>query len=81
MSNFTIHSMKDVQRVPDILQQYGFAVIEGVFGVEEVAELKQEMGNIVNELDVEQHPKSIFTTTDEDRVSESTRMSCVFNIV
>lgn len=40
----------------------GFLVIEGLFSLDEVEEMKQEMHKIVQEMNLDEHPKSIFTT-------------------
>lgn len=46
----------------------GFVVIENVFNDQEIAEMKSEISKIVAEMDLSQHPRSVFSTYDEDKV-------------
>lgn len=51
----------------DQLEQFkrdGFLVIDGFFSVEEVEQMRQTMHKIVEEMNLDEHPKSIFTTDE-----------------
>ncbi|CAD6199245.1 unnamed protein product [Caenorhabditis auriculariae] len=45
----------------------GFAVVDGVFSDEELQKMKDSMAEIVGNMDLAEHPKSVFSTYDEDK--------------
>jgi hypothetical protein len=47
----------------------GFVVLPSIFSDVELNELKTEMAHIVDEMNVDDHPLSIFTTYDEKKAS------------
>ena len=47
---------------------FGFALIEDVFSVEDIAEMQAEMACIVDAIDVESAPKVVFNASDEKKV-------------
>ncbi|KAF1755738.1 hypothetical protein GCK72_012188 [Caenorhabditis remanei] len=60
----------------DLSQKFerdGFVVIENVFNDEEIEEMKGAIGKIVDDMNLAEHPKSVFSTYDEDKF--------VFNII
>lgn len=46
----------------------GYVLVENVFTEQEADEMKTRMGEIVDELNLDQHPKSVFSTEDQDKV-------------
>uniref|UniRef100_A0A1I7WMY2 Phytanoyl-CoA dioxygenase n=1 Tax=Heterorhabditis bacteriophora TaxID=37862 RepID=A0A1I7WMY2_HETBA len=48
-------------------ERNGFVVVEDVFSAEEVDRMKIEMERLVEDIDLSEHSKSIFTTYDEDK--------------
>lgn len=46
----------------------GFVVVENVFNDQEIDEMKKSISKIVNDMDLAEHPKSVFSTYDEDKV-------------
>lgn len=51
------------------LNKDGFVVLEDVYTSEEIDEMKQEMRKIVDSMDLEGQPKSVFSTYSDDQVS------------
>ncbi|CAJ0582469.1 unnamed protein product, partial [Mesorhabditis spiculigera] len=49
------------------LNQDGYAVVDGLFTSEECDALRKEMGVIIDGTNLEDHPRSVFTTYDEDK--------------
>ncbi|KAF1755856.1 hypothetical protein GCK72_012307 [Caenorhabditis remanei] len=45
----------------------GFVVIENVFNDQEIEEMKGAIGKIVDDMNLAEHPKSVFSTYDEDK--------------
>ncbi|CAI5448257.1 unnamed protein product [Caenorhabditis angaria] len=45
----------------------GFVVIENVFNDDEILEMKKEIEKIVDGMDLSEHPRSVFSTYDEDK--------------
>lgn len=69
MSDFSVsYSEENLARLAEIYAHNGFALVEDVFTTEETEEMKHEMDKIVESLDLEQHPKSIFSTEDQNKV-------------
>ncbi|VDL65975.1 unnamed protein product, partial [Nippostrongylus brasiliensis] len=48
-------------------EENGFAVVENVFTEAELAEMKSEIGRIIDDVNLSEHPKSVFSTYDEDK--------------
>ncbi|KAK5978485.1 Phytanoyl-CoA dioxygenase domain-containing protein 1 [Trichostrongylus colubriformis] len=48
-------------------EENGFAVIENVFTNDELTEMKNEIDRLITEIDLNEHPKSVFSTYDEDK--------------
>ncbi|KAH7730931.1 Phytanoyl-CoA dioxygenase [Aphelenchoides avenae] len=61
------YTPKNLRRVQELLDRDGFVKIESVFSTNEVHELQREMRQIVDQLDPESQPKSVFTTKDEQK--------------
>uniref|UniRef100_A0A0N4ZBA9 Phytanoyl-CoA dioxygenase n=1 Tax=Parastrongyloides trichosuri TaxID=131310 RepID=A0A0N4ZBA9_PARTI len=60
----------DFDRDPEFnycFQKNGFTIIQNFATPDECNELKEEMKKIVNDMKIEDHPKSIFTTTDQTK--------------
>lgn len=51
-----------------LFENNGFLRIDNVFNEAEILEMKNEIEKIINKFEPSQHPKSIFTTTEENRV-------------
>ncbi|KAF1755802.1 hypothetical protein GCK72_012252 [Caenorhabditis remanei] len=54
----------------DLCQKFerdGFVVIENVFNDEEIEEMKGAIGKIVDDMNLVEYPKSVFSTYDEDK--------------
>lgn len=49
-------------------EENGYAVVEDVFSEDELAEMKAEIERVIDGVDLDQHPKSVFSTYDEDKV-------------
>lgn len=49
-------------------EENGFAVVEDVFTIEELSEMKGEIERLVTEIDLREQPKSVFSTYDENKV-------------
>ncbi|CAJ0601676.1 unnamed protein product [Cylicocyclus nassatus] len=45
----------------------GYSVVEDVLTADELNEMKNEIDRIIDEIDFNQHPKSVFSTYDEDK--------------
>ncbi|KJH43206.1 Phytanoyl-CoA dioxygenase [Dictyocaulus viviparus] len=45
----------------------GYVVIEDVYSAEELNEMKTEINRLITEIDFDEHPRSIFSTHDENR--------------
>ncbi|KAJ1362870.1 hypothetical protein KIN20_022577 [Parelaphostrongylus tenuis] len=45
----------------------GYAVIENLYTVDEVSEMKREINRLITEIDLDQQPKSVFLTYDENQ--------------
>lgn len=63
------YAPENLRRVQELLDRDGFVKIESVFSTNEVHELQREMRQIVDQLDPESQPKSVFTTKDEQKVT------------
>ncbi|KAK6747465.1 hypothetical protein RB195_000580 [Necator americanus] len=48
-------------------EEHGYAVVEDVFTTEEVMEMKAEIERVIDGIDFDRHPKSVFSTYDEDK--------------
>ncbi|KAK6055162.1 hypothetical protein COOONC_07334 [Cooperia oncophora] len=48
-------------------EENGFAVIENVFTDSELTEMKDEIDRVITAIDLKEHPKSVFSTLDEDK--------------
>lgn len=48
-------------------EENGFAVVEDVFTIEELSEMKGEIERLVTEIDLREQPKSVFSTYDENK--------------
>lgn len=53
------------------LNDFGYAVVDDVLSAQEIEAMKLEMNKIVDNLDIEKEPKSVFSTYDEDQVDFS----------
>ncbi|ETN83122.1 Phytanoyl-CoA dioxygenase [Necator americanus] len=49
-------------------EEHGYAVVEDVFTTEEVMEMKAEIERVIDGIDFDRHPKSVFSTYDEDKI-------------
>ncbi|KAI6175825.1 hypothetical protein M3Y97_00731500 [Aphelenchoides bicaudatus] len=68
MSEFVVeYSETNLARVAEIYDKNGFVLVENVFMEQETEEMKREMDKIVDSLDLESHPKSIFSTEDQNK--------------
>uniref|UniRef100_A0A158PBT5 Phytanoyl-CoA dioxygenase domain-containing protein 1 n=1 Tax=Angiostrongylus cantonensis TaxID=6313 RepID=A0A158PBT5_ANGCA len=45
----------------------GYAVIENIYTVEEISEMRNEVDRLVTEIDLDQQPRSVFMTYDENK--------------
>ena len=52
----------------NLYKENGFVRIDGVFTESDLAEMRQAMDKIVDEMNVNEHPKSVFSTYDENKV-------------
>jgi hypothetical protein len=69
MSDFSAqYSEENLARVAELYAMNGFVLVEDVFTAQETEEMKLEMDKIVDSLDLERHPKSIFSTENQDKV-------------
>ena len=59
----------DLSEVATIFSENGFVRIDNVLREEELNELQAEMDKIVDEMNVDEHPKSVFSTYDEEKVN------------
>ncbi|VDN27952.1 unnamed protein product [Cylicostephanus goldi] len=48
-------------------EENGYAVVEDVFTADELNEMKNEIDRVIDGIDLNQHPKSVFSTYDEDK--------------
>lgn len=56
------------ENVANSFDKYGFVVVENVFGRDEVAQMQSAMERIVDRMNPEEHPKSVFSTEFEKQV-------------
>uniref|UniRef100_A0A914W8U7 Phytanoyl-CoA dioxygenase n=1 Tax=Plectus sambesii TaxID=2011161 RepID=A0A914W8U7_9BILA len=56
-----------MDNVKERFDRDGFVLVDGLFTDEEIDRLRTEMDHIVEEMDPTDHPRSIFTTTDEKK--------------
>uniref|UniRef100_A0A0N5C917 Phytanoyl-CoA dioxygenase n=1 Tax=Strongyloides papillosus TaxID=174720 RepID=A0A0N5C917_STREA len=64
------YELNEYDRDPEFNHCYeknGFAVIQNFATDKECDELREEMRRIVNDMKIDEHPKSIFTTTDNEK--------------
>uniref|UniRef100_A0A1I7YFU6 Phytanoyl-CoA dioxygenase n=1 Tax=Steinernema glaseri TaxID=37863 RepID=A0A1I7YFU6_9BILA len=62
----------DLTGLKEKFDRDGFVVIDNVFTPEELDGLKKRMGEIVDEMNPDDHPKSTFSTYDEDKHAADT---------
>ncbi|KAE9556501.1 hypothetical protein FO519_000195 [Halicephalobus sp. NKZ332] len=62
----------DFSQLPGIFSEFGFVRIDNVFGEKELEEIQKEMDKIVDEMNVDEHPKSVFSTYDEKKHASDT---------
>ena len=58
----------DLSELSKIFSEYGFVRIDNVYREDELKELQAEMDRIVDGMNIDEHPKSIFSTYDENKV-------------
>jgi phosphoribosylformylglycinamidine (FGAM) synthase-like enzyme len=69
MSKFAIEfSKENLPKIQQLYEENGFVLIDGVFTEQEADEMKREMSKIVDNLNLEASPKSVFSTQEEDKV-------------
>ncbi|CAI2352342.1 unnamed protein product [Caenorhabditis sp. 36 PRJEB53466] len=56
-----------MSKLGEKFERDGFAVIENVFNDQEIQEMRDSISKIVDEMDLSQHPRSVFSTYDEDK--------------
>ena len=61
--------MADFSKIKEQLETNGYAVVKDLFSEAEIEGLKGAMAQIVDGMDPGDHPKSAFTTTDENQVN------------
>lgn len=57
----------NLTRIADLYSQNGFVLVDNVFSIDEAVEMKREANKIVDALDLDSAPKSVFTTEDANR--------------
>lgn len=62
------YSDASLPRMVKMFSDNGYVLVENVFTEQEADEMKTRMGEIVDELNLDQHPKSVFSTEDQDKV-------------
>lgn len=65
--NFSVN-FKNLNTLSDIFQEYGFVSIDKVFDNDEIDEMQNESLKIIDNFDPDDHPKTIFTTSDDQQV-------------
>jgi len=55
-------------KLAELFNENGFVVVENVFDEKAVREMQEEMRLIVDGMDPDEHPKSVFSTEDEEKV-------------
>lgn len=69
MSVFSVeYSDANLPRMAEIYAENGYVLVENVFTEKEADEMKTRMDEIVDKLNLDQHPKSVFSTEDHDKV-------------
>jgi len=61
------YSDGNLSKIAEIYENNGFVLVDNVFNGNETEEMKAEMDKIVGQLNLEQHPKSVFSTEDENK--------------
>lgn len=70
MSEFAVdYNDENLGKIRDLYSKNGFVLIDNVFPENETDEMKLEMAKIVEGLNLDNHPKSVFSTEDADKVS------------
>jgi hypothetical protein len=69
MSKFAVEfSKENLPKIQQIYEENGFVLVDGIFTEQEADEMKREMSKIVDNLNLEASPKSVFSTQEEDKV-------------
>uniref|UniRef100_A0AC34F2S1 Uncharacterized protein n=1 Tax=Panagrolaimus sp. ES5 TaxID=591445 RepID=A0AC34F2S1_9BILA len=58
---------QNISNLHNLFKENGFVRIDGVFDEGELDEMRQAMEKIVDEMNVDEHPKSVFSTYDENK--------------
>lgn len=60
---------ENFSKLYELFKENGFVRVDNVFTEVELEDMRQAMNKIVDDMKVEEHPKSVFSTYDENKVT------------